>query len=190
MTQLLQSVCVYCGSSTGVNQIYRAAATDLGHLIAERGLSMVYGGGHVGLMGIVANAVLDKGGRVTGIIPEHLATAEKAHAFLTELYVVESMHIRKMMMVEKSDAFIVFPGGFGTMDEFFEVLTWRQLGLHDKPIIVVNINGYWSLLENLMDQMIREGFAKEEHRAFVHVVGSVIDGCLASGNKVPDTKHM
>ncbi|MGQ9368615.1 TIGR00730 family Rossman fold protein [Azospirillum sp. ST 5-10] len=169
------SVCVYCGSSSRVADGYKAAAHALGDGLARRGIQLVYGGGRVGLMGIVADAALAAGGRAVGIIPEHIQTLEVEHTGLTELLVVDSMHTRKRLMVERSDAFVVLPGGLGTLDETFEILTWKQLRLHDKPIVVVNVDGYWDRLQSLVDHMTAEGFCRPEHRDLFRVVDAVED---------------
>lgn len=175
----IKNVCVYCGSSNRVDQAYKDSAVRLGELIAEQGWGVVYGGGRVGLMGLVADSALQSGAKVVGIIPEHIQSREIEHTDLTELHVVDSMHTRKRMMVEKSDAFVVLPGGLGTLDEFFELLTWRQLGLHDKPIVVVNQNGYWDHLMATIDHIADIGFMREEDKGTFAVVDSV--------EKVPET---
>lgn len=156
----IRSVCVYCGSSLGESQIYTAQAQILGRLLAENGIRLVYGGGRIGLMGVVAEAALAAGGAVVGIIPGHLHDWEVGHTGLTELHVVDSMHTRKRMMVEMSDAFVALPGGLGTLDEFFEIVTWRQLKLHDKPIIVMNTEDYWRPLLALVETVVERGFAR------------------------------
>ncbi|MBI2234242.1 MAG: TIGR00730 family Rossman fold protein, partial [Micavibrio aeruginosavorus] len=161
---LIKNVCVYCGSAGNVAEIYRDAATQLGRILVKNGLSLVYGGGRVGLMGLVADAVLHEGGKAYGIIPHHIAAREVSHTGLTELHVVETMHERKKMMVDRADAFVILPGGLGTMDEFFEIMTWRQLGLQDKPVVVVNIEGYWTPLLRMIDHLIEEWFAREADR--------------------------
>jgi uncharacterized protein (TIGR00730 family) len=155
----IRRLCVYCGSSAGTDRRYRAAATELGLGLAAAGIELVYGGGRTGLMGLVADAALAGGGRAIGIIPVHLQDRELAHLGLSELLVVDSMHERKALMAEKSDAFAVLPGGIGTLDETAEILSWRQLGLHDKPIYVVDIAGYWSPLAALFDHFVASGFA-------------------------------
>ncbi len=169
------SVCVYCGSSSRVADAYKEAAHRLGAGLAERGIRLVYGGGRVGLMGIVADAAMGAGGEVVGIIPEHIQTLEVEHTGLTELHVVDSMHTRKRMMVDRSDAFIVLPGGMGTLDELFEVLTWKQLRLHDKPIVIVDADGYWAPLTTLIEHMVGAGFCRPEHRGLFTVVSRVED---------------
>jgi len=167
------SVCVYCGASSRVPEVYRTAAHALGAGLAERGIQVVYGGGRVGLMGIVADAAIGAGGAVVGIIPQHIQALEVEHTGLSELHVVDSMHTRKRMMVERSDAFVVLPGGLGTLDETFEVLTWKQLALHDKPIVIVDVDGYWAPLVGLIEHMIESGFCRPAHRGLFTVVGSV-----------------
>ncbi|PWC57012.1 TIGR00730 family Rossman fold protein [Azospirillum sp. TSO22-1] len=169
------SVCVYCGSSSRVADVHKAAAHALGAGLAERGIRLVYGGGRVGLMGILADAAIAAHGEVVGIIPEHIKVMEVEHTGLAELHVVDSMHTRKRMMVERSDAFIVLPGGMGTLDETFEVLTWKQLRLHDKPVVIVDVEGYWAPLLALIDTMVEEGFCREEHRRLFTVVKRVED---------------
>lgn len=169
------SVCIYCGSSSRVDDAFKSAAHDLGTEIARRGIQLVYGGGRVGLMGIMADAALAAGGRVVGIIPEHIKTLEIEHRALTELHVVDSMHTRKRMMVDRSDAFVVLPGGLGTLDETFEILTWKQLGLHDKPVVIADLRGYWGPLLGLVDHMIGEGFARPAHRR-LFAVAQDVDG--------------
>lgn len=171
----LRSVCVYCGSSNDGAPDHREGARKLGNLIATAGLAVVYGGGRVGLMGAVADGAIDAGGQVVGIIPEHLMRAEVGHGRVSELHVVASMHIRKQMMFERSDAFVVLPGGPGTLDEMFEILTWRQLGLHDKPLVLVNLAGYWNGLLELIDSIIRQRYARPSFRNFITVVESIDD---------------
>lgn len=168
-------VCVYCGSSPTVTDVYRNGARAMGELLVREGLALVYGGGCRGLMGIVADTVMDGGGRAIGIIPKFLQDKELINERLTELHVVSSMHERKQMMADRSDAFVVLPGGFGTLDEFFEILTWRQLGLHDKPILLVNINGYWDPLMSMIDRLMSDGFARAEHRSCFSTVERVED---------------
>jgi hypothetical protein len=164
---------VYCGSSDAVDARYRQAARELGGRLAAAGIDLVYGGGRVGLMGLLANAALSAQGTVIGIIPRRLLEAEAAHTGVTELVVVDSMHDRKRLMAEKADAFAVLPGGIGTLDEFFEIVSWRQLSLHDKPILLVDIGDYWAPLRGLLDHIVVNGFARPQTRGFVHVVPSV-----------------
>lgn len=155
----VRRVCVYCGSAGAVDSRYRAAAGELGHALAIAGIEVVYGGGGVGLMGILADAALAAGGRVVGIIPGLLRDAELAHPYASELVIAGSMHERKRLMAERSDAFAVLPGGIGTLDEMFEIITWRHLGLHDKPVFLVDVVGYWRPLRNLLDHLVAHGFA-------------------------------
>ncbi|MEX0923171.1 MAG: TIGR00730 family Rossman fold protein [Rhodovibrionaceae bacterium] len=169
----LRALCVYCASSQRCDPRYHATAALLGRSAAERGVEIVYGGGQVGLMGAVADAALSAGGRVTGVIPEHLIVKELGHGRLTELVVVESMHERKREMFERADAFAILPGGLGTLDETFEILTWRQLGLHDKPIVLLNDGGYWQPLLDLIAHQVRENFVRPEHAGQMHVADSV-----------------
>lgn len=170
---LTKSLCVYCGSSFGNSPLFAETATDLGQEMAQRGIKLIYGGGRVGLMGKVADAVMAGGGQVIGIIPKHLEDAEVGHRGLSELKVVDSMHTRKRMMFDLSDAFVVLPGGPGTLDEAFEVITWRQLKLHDKPVIIVNIDGYWDKFVELFDHVINSGFARPATRQHFSVVNSI-----------------
>ena len=155
----IASLCVFCGSQTGRNPAHAEAARSLGAGLAERGIALVYGAGGIGLMAVLADAVLAGGGRVVGVIPEHLARREVAHAGLTETVVTGDMFQRKQVMFDRSDGFVVLPGGFGTLDEFFEVLTWKQLGLQDKPIVVLDSGGYWDPLLGLLGHTEAEGFA-------------------------------
>ncbi len=157
------SVCVYCGSSSGGRQEYADAARALGALLARRRIRLVFGGGSVGLMGIVADAVLDGGGEVTGVIPHRLRTAELAHEGVTEMIAVDSMHARKQRMVELADAFIAMPGGIGTMDELFETWTWLQLGIHSKPVGLLNVADYYDPLIAFLRQMSDHGFIRPAH---------------------------
>lgn len=170
---IITSACVYCGSSSRVAQRYKDHARELGQRMATEKIDVVYGGGRVGLMGIVADAALGAGGKVVGIIPSHIQSKEIEHHGLTELHVVDSMHTRKRMMAEKSDAFVVLPGGFGTLDEAFEIITWKQLQLHEKPVIIFDDNGFWDPLVKLMDNIIQEGFATDKHRSLYQVVHSL-----------------
>jgi uncharacterized protein (TIGR00730 family) len=155
----ISRLCVYCGSAGAVDPRYREAARELGERLAAAGIELVFGGGRIGLMGITADAVLAGGGRVIGVIPERLRDAELAHQGVTELVITAGMHDRKRVMAERADAFAVLPGGIGTLDEMFEMLTWRQLGLHDKPIFLVDIAGYWQPLRALLDHLVAQHFA-------------------------------
>ena len=171
----IKSVCVYCGSSSRVDDVYKKVATGLGAILAREKWDVVYGGGRVGLMGLVADAALEKGARVIGIIPEHIQDREVQHKGLSELHVVGSMHVRKQQMVDSSDAFVVLAGGLGTLDELFELLTWKQLGLHDKPIVIVNIEGYWTKLLEAIDNISATGFMRPEDKELFVVVDDVED---------------
>jgi uncharacterized protein (TIGR00730 family) len=157
-------ICVFCGSASGRAPTYTAAARELGQLLAKRGIGLVYGGGNVGLMGELADSVLDAGGRAIGVIPQQLVDREIAHGGLTELHVVENLHQRKALMAELADAFLTLPGGVGTMEELFEVWSWGRLGLHSKPCGLLNVNGYFDSLRTLTDQMVTEGFLEPVHR--------------------------
>jgi uncharacterized protein (TIGR00730 family) len=165
----MRRLCVFCGSSVGNQPAYAEAARAMGALLAARGIGLVYGGGHVGLMGIIADAVMAHGGEVIGVIPQTLADREIAHTGLTELRVVDSMHTRKAMMAELADAFVAMPGGVGTFEEFFEVVTWTQLGVHRKPCGLLNVNAFYTPLAAFIDQAVSEGFIKPVHRAGIVV---------------------
>jgi uncharacterized protein (TIGR00730 family) len=165
----MHRVCVFCGSNAGANPAYADAARAMGRAIVARGLSLVYGGGHVGLMGIVADAVLEAGGEAIGVIPHALNAREIAHRGLTRLHVVDSMHERKAMMAELSDAFIAMPGGFGTYEEFFEAVTWTQLGVHRKPCGLLNIAGFYDPIIQFIDHAVAEQFIRPQHRATILV---------------------
>ena len=181
------SLCVYCGSALGVDSRIAEAARDLGRLLAERQIRLIYGGARIGLMGTLADAALAAGGEVVGIIPGHLDKTELGHRGATELIVVDSMHERKYMMFEESDAFAILPGGLGTLDETFEMLTWRKLGLHDKPIILVDIAGYWRPLLGLIDHVIVQGFAAPTDRDLYKVV-STVEELVAAVETAPRPK--
>jgi len=163
----MKSICIFCGSSTGNRPIYKEAAQAMGEAIARRELSLVYGGGNVGLMGMVADAALAAGSKVVGVIPKFLVDKEIAHNGLTQLHVVDSMHDRKALMAELADAFIALPGGYGTLEEFCEILTWAQLGLHQKPQGLLNVEGYYDPLLQLFDRAVTEGFLRSELRSLV-----------------------
>ena len=164
-------ICVFCGSNSGSRSAYTKAAVDLGRWLAQEKLSLVYGGGRVGLMGSIADAVLEEGGEVIGVIPESLVRREVAHTGLTDLRVVQTMHERKALMAELSDAFIALPGGFGTLDEFCEILTWAQLGLHKKPCGLLNVEGYFDPLLALFDRAVADGFLHPKHRSMLITAG-------------------
>ncbi len=163
----MKRLCVFCGSSAGSRPVYAEAARATGRLMAERGIGLVYGGGNVGLMGEVADAVLAAGGEVTGVIPHQLVEREVGHRGLTTLHVVGTMHERKALMADLADGFVALPGGFGTLDELCEVLTWSQLGIHAKPCGVLNVDGYFGALLALFDHAVAEGFVRPAHRALV-----------------------
>ena len=163
----MRRICVFCGSAEGARPAYRDAARALGRELATRGLGLVYGGGSVGLMGVLADTVLAEGGEVIGVIPGPLATRELAHTGLTELRVVGSMHERKATMARLSDGFVALPGGLGTLEETLEVLTWTQLGIHRKPVGVLNVAGYWDGLEGMLAHAVREGFVRREYAALL-----------------------
>jgi uncharacterized protein (TIGR00730 family) len=163
----MRSVCVFCGSSSGSRAEYAAAARCIGAALAASGRRLIYGGGHIGLMGALADAALAAGGQVVGVIPRFLVEKELAHGGLTELVVTDAMHQRKAEMADRADAFAVLPGGFGTGDETFEALAWGQLGLHAKPVGLLNVAGYFDPLLGWLDHMVTEGFLREEHRDLV-----------------------
>ena len=161
---MLRRICVFCGSNAGARPAYQQSAQTIGRLLCRRGIELVYGGGHIGLMGSVADACLNEGGRVIGVIPQALADKEVAHSGLTELRIVSSMHERKSVMADLSDAFLALPGGYGTWEEFFEVLTWSQLGIQRKACAILNVNGYYDPLLEMADKALSEGFVREVHR--------------------------
>ena len=162
-------ICVFCGSAVGARPEYAAAARELGRAIAERGYGLVFGGGSIGLMGVIADAALAAGGEAVGVIPDVIVDLEVGHSGLTELCVVRSMHERKAMMAERSDAFIALPGGFGTMDEFMEIVTWAQLGIHSKPCVLVNTAGYYDPLLRFLEAAVEDGFIRPENRGLIQV---------------------
>jgi uncharacterized protein (TIGR00730 family) len=166
---MIRRICVFCGSSTGSDPAYTEAAHALGELFAREGIGLVYGGGSVGLMGQLADAVLHAGGEVTGVIPHALWAREVGHRGLTDLRIVETMHERKAMMADLSDAFIALPGGLGTFEEIFEIWTWAQLGLHAKPLGFLDVNGYYKPLLEFLDRAVKERFVREEYRAIAIV---------------------
>ena len=185
------SVCVYCGSRDGASPAYARAATAVGGAIARRGWQLVYGGGRAGLMGRVADAALAAGGRVVGVIPRTLMDREVGHAGLTELHVVDTMHQRKRLMAERSDAFIALPGGIGTFEELFEVWTWRQLGYHDKPVGLLNVEGYYDALLGFLGQTVTGGFVAPQQHALLEVASDAetlleVIGRLAPRATAPD----
>jgi hypothetical protein len=170
---VIRSLCVFCGASDAVDAAYRDAATALGGIMAAAGIELVFGGGRIGLMGLIAQAVAAGGGKVTGVIPRHLERAEiGSRPPIGTLQVVETMHERKALMFARSDAIAVLPGGLGTLDETFEVLTWKQLGLHDKPIVLIDIAGYWAPLLRQIDAIVAAGFAPPSSRALMRIVAT------------------
>ncbi|MSQ79944.1 MAG: TIGR00730 family Rossman fold protein [Flavobacteriaceae bacterium] len=160
----MNSICIYCGSNVGKNPLYAEAAKEMGVLLAQKNIALVYGGGQVGLMGVVADAVLNSGGKVTGVIPQFLEEREVHHKHLTEQICVETMHERKQIMADLSDAFVALPGGLGTLDELFEIMTWHQLHLHRKPIGLLNVDGYFDALLTQIDRMVSDGFLHPANR--------------------------
>jgi uncharacterized protein (TIGR00730 family) len=158
-------IAIYCGSSRGLDSVFQTAAADLARYLVSKGIGIVYGGGNVGIMGVIADVAMSAGGEVIGVIPESLLAKELGHGGVTELRVVRSMHERKQMMVDLSDGFIALPGGFGTLDELFETLTWLQLGFHGKPVGLFNVAGFFDHLLTFLDHMTSTGFLKPEHRA-------------------------
>ena len=165
----MERICVFCGSSSGSKPAYAQAARDLGQALVDAGLGLVYGGASVGLMGVVADTVLASGGEVIGVIPAGLREREVHHSGLPDLRVVASMHERKALMADLSDGFIALPGGLGTLDELFEIVTWAQLGLHQKPCGLVNVAGFFTALLGFLDHLVAERFVRPEHRALLHV---------------------
>jgi len=163
----MNRICIFCGSSTGTRSIYADAARAMGQALLRRRIGLVYGGGNVGLMGTVADVVMQGGGEVIGVIPEALVTRELAHGDITQLIIVHSMHERKAKMAELSDAFIAMPGGYGTFEEFCEIITWAQLGLHLKPCALLNVDGYYDALLMLFDRAVEEGFLRPTNRRLV-----------------------
>lgn len=160
----MKRICVFCGSSVGSNEIYKTEAARLGKVLADQQIELVYGGGNVGLMGIIADSILENGGVCIGVIPKSIADLEIAHKQLTQLHIVDSMHERKLLMGELSDAFIAMPGGFGTLDELSEVLTYNQLRIYDKPMGLLNTEGYFNGLLKFFNHAVNENFVREEHR--------------------------
>ena len=175
----ISSVCLFCGSSTGTRPAYADAATRIGRTLAARGMTLIYGGGSVGLMDIAAQAALDAGGRVIGVITEQLMVREVGHSGLDELHVVATMHERKALMAKLSDAFVALPGGFGTFDELCEMATWDQLGIHVKPLVVVNLEGYFDGFLSQLDRAVADGLLKSEHRALLACVTTIDDALTA-----------
>lgn len=184
------SIAVYCGSSPGNNPVYKEMAIALSELLFNEGITLINGGGRIGIMGIMADEILKRGGRAIGVIPMGLKTKEVAHDGMTELITVADMHSRKLTMVNLSDAFIVFPGGFGTLDECFETLTWAQLHLHHKPILLLNINNFFDALISQMDLMVKEGFLRKDARGLLIEVRHINEIMVALRNFVPASESM
>ncbi len=186
----MRRICVFCGSKSGIDDRYRVAAVELGRLLVQSEVELVYGGGSVGLMGVIADAVLDAGGTVIGVIPEALATEELLHPRVSDMRVVPTMHARKALMAELSDAFIAMPGGFGTFEEFFEVVTWSQLRFHRKLTGLLNVDGFYDPLVRLVDHAVQEGFIKPKHRELLVIEErpEVLLQRLASESVVDESK--
>lgn len=164
------NIAIYCGSQMGKNEAYKQAAIEIGRTLAAEGHTIVYGGSKIGLMGFMANAALDAGGHIIGVMPEHLQKRELAHEKLSELHIVDTMHTRKAKMIDLSEALLAMPGGCGTMDEYFEAFTWAQIGLHDKPVILYNVDGFYDALLLHFKRMMEEGFIRAEQHDLLHVV--------------------
>jgi hypothetical protein len=182
MTQI-SALCIYCGASRNVDPEHLEKAGELGWATAKKGIELVYGGGHTGMMGAAADGALAAGGRVTGVIPEHLRALEAAHGGITEMVVVDSMHVRKQKMFERSDAFCVLPGGLGTLDEAFEIITWKQLGLHDKPVVLLNFKGFWQPLLDMIEKQIEGGYLHQDPARLFSVaedIGEVFSAIAAA----------
>lgn len=185
----MKSIAVFCGSSKGRDPIYMEAAKNLGKLLAENDIQLIYGGAQVGCMGAVADGVIENGGNAIGIIPKKLMRVEIAHGSLTELHVVETMHERKAMMAELADGFIAMPGGTGTLEEWFEVLTWAQIGYHQKPCSLFNVNNYYTPLISLFDHMIEQGFVLDDYRKLIIMEGDPVNLIAKLQNYQPQYIH-
>lgn len=186
----MKSICVYCGANPGHNVVYQQAAKEMGRLLAERGITLVYGAGNIGLMGTVADAALQAGGKVIGVIPQGLMEKEVGHQGLTELYVVDSMHTRKAKMAALADAFIAMPGGFGTLEELAEIATWTQLGFHKKPLALLNVEGFYDKLLAFFDHAVAEGFLQPKHRQLI-VSSTTPEGAITAlaDLQIPELKQ-
>jgi uncharacterized protein (TIGR00730 family) len=182
-------ICVFCGSNTGADAVFTEAARDLGTSLADHGFGLVYGGGRVGLMGVVADAALAGGAEVIGVMPAHLVDREIGHRGLTALEVTESMHERKARMAELADGFLVLPGGFGTYEEAIEVLTWNQLGLMTKPVVFVDVAGFYAPLMDFFDAAVRAGFVRDSHRALVQLARTPAEALEMVAREAPITEH-
>ena len=174
----MSRVCVFCGSKTGIRSLYAEVAGRLGRRLAGRGYDLVYGGGATGLMGVVADSILEAGGQAIGVIPRSMATREVAHPGLSRMHVVGTMHERKALMAELSDAFIALPGGYGTLEELMEMITWAQLGIHRKPVGLLNADGYFDPLVEMFDRAVQEGFVRPRYRSLCRV-GAGVDELLS-----------
>jgi uncharacterized protein (TIGR00730 family) len=184
----MKAICVFCGANFNGDPILKSAIDELAEIMINRDITLVYGGGKVGVMGLIADAILNRGGKAIGIIPQFLMDKEVGHTGLTELHVVENMHQRKQMMNDLCDGIIMLPGGFGTLEEFFEVLTWLQLGLHNHPVGVLNVNGFYDLLLQQMDLMVDQKFLKSANRKLVITSDDAIElvNLMENCNVVPD----
>ena len=185
----MSRLCVFCGSNAGAAPAFAEAAARLGSALASREIGLVYGGGNVGLMGVLADSVIERGGEVIGVIPEFLERAEVAYTGLTELHVVGSMHERKALMATLADGFIALPGGFGTVDELAEALTWTQLGLQAKPVVLLDVDGFWEPLVRFFDAAVDHGFVRPAHRMLLPRTVTVDDAIALATSPVPDTPH-
>jgi uncharacterized protein (TIGR00730 family) len=187
----ISAICVYCGASDGADPAHLAAAKALGHELAKADIRLIYGGGSLGLMGAVANGVLEKGGKVTGIIPQFLADREVMHKGVTDLIITEDMHERKRLMFEQAEAFVALPGGIGTLEELIEMMTWSQLGQHEKPILLANIGGFWEHLSALLRHMQQSGFIPDSRGVKyleARAVDDIVPAIMAAGRLVSDEK--
>lgn len=189
----MRRICVFCGSKSGANPVYAAAAKTFGELLVQNNLGLVFGAGHVGLMGVVADAVLAAGGEVIGVIPQALVDKELAHPRVKEMHIVDTMHQRKAMMADLADAFVALPGGFGTGDEFFEIVTWRQLHIHSKPVAMLNTAGFFDPLLQWLNHVVAEGFINPEHQRLILVshdphalLQAVLQQATANSAPAPD----
>ena len=182
-------VCLYCGSNAGASKSFSEAAQQFGSALAHRGIGLVYGGGHVGLMGMAADAALAADGEVIGVITEQLVRAEVAHSRLTRLEVVRTMHERKARLTELANGFVVLPGGFGTVDEFAEALTWNQLGLISKPVVLLDVDGFWSPVFDWMFRAVEAGFVRDSHRMLAQRAHTVDEAIALATGPVPDVPH-
>ncbi|MCH2550407.1 MAG: TIGR00730 family Rossman fold protein [Alphaproteobacteria bacterium] len=171
----IETICVYCGASSNGPAYHREVAKDLGVILAREKIRLVYGGGSTGVMGALADSVINEGGFVTGIIPEFLLSHEMAHQGVNELKIVKDMHERKALMASKSQGFVILPGGIGTLEEFFEIVTWKQLGVHNKPIVVLNVMGFWNNLTTIIDSLITSGYMREENKELLKFVEKTDD---------------